>query len=69
MSITLVSGSAGLIGSEAASYFGNLGLAIVGLDNDMRRVFQWIGDSTALWSTILTGTWNTTLRKSLDLPK
>ncbi|MDQ5822482.1 MAG: NAD-dependent epimerase, partial [Actinomycetota bacterium] len=35
----LVTGSSGLIGSEAAIYFGALGLDVVGIDNDMRRVF------------------------------
>lgn len=39
MSVALVTGAAGLIGSEAARYFGGLGLQVVGIDNDMRRVF------------------------------
>ena len=39
MGVVLISGSAGLIGSEAAEYFGQLGLEVVGIDNDMRRVF------------------------------
>ena len=32
-------GSNGLIGSEAAVYFGALGLEIVGIDNNMREIF------------------------------
>ena len=39
MSIAVITGSGGLIGSEAAIHFGELGIDVVGLDNDMRRVF------------------------------
>jgi len=39
MSVVIVTGSAGLIGSESAIYFGQLGLEVVGLDNDMRKTF------------------------------
>jgi CDP-paratose 2-epimerase len=39
MSVAVVTGSAGLIGSEAVRFFGRLGMKIVGIDNDMRKVF------------------------------
>jgi CDP-paratose 2-epimerase len=39
VSVAVVSGSAGLIGSEAALFFARLGLDVVGIDNDMRKVF------------------------------
>jgi CDP-paratose 2-epimerase len=39
MDIVLVTGSAGLIGSEAVRFFAKKGLQVVGIDNDMRRVF------------------------------
>jgi CDP-paratose 2-epimerase len=39
VSVVVITGSSGLIGSEAAIYFGDLGLDVVGLDNDMRQVF------------------------------
>jgi CDP-paratose 2-epimerase len=39
MSIAIVSGSAGLIGSEAVRFFAAKGLDIVGMDNDMRAAF------------------------------
>ncbi|MEF2278517.1 NAD-dependent epimerase/dehydratase family protein [Deinococcus sp. YIM 134068] len=39
MSVALITGSAGLIGSEAARFFAGLGMDVVGLDNDMRRYF------------------------------
>jgi CDP-paratose 2-epimerase len=48
MSVVIVTGSAGLIGSEAASFFAELGFEVVGIDNDMRRVFFGEGAST-LW--------------------
>ncbi len=39
MSVAIITGSAGLIGSEAARHFAALGLDVVGIDNDMRRSF------------------------------
>jgi CDP-paratose 2-epimerase len=42
----MITGAAGLIGSEAALHFGGLGLDVVGLDNDMRRVFFGADGST-----------------------
>jgi len=39
MSVALITGSSGLIGSEAAVFFGELGYDVVGIDNDMRKAF------------------------------
>ena len=39
MSIVVVTGSAGLIGSEASRHFAKKGLTVVGIDNDMRKNF------------------------------
>ena len=39
MSVTLVTGSAGLIGSEASRFFASKGMDVVGVDNDMRKTF------------------------------
>ena len=39
MAVALVTGSSGLIGSEAARHFAGLGMDVVGIDNDMRRYF------------------------------
>ncbi|MCB0126844.1 MAG: NAD-dependent epimerase/dehydratase family protein, partial [Caldilineaceae bacterium] len=47
MTIALITGSAGLIGSEASRFFANLGLTVVGIDNDMRRHFFGEDASTA----------------------
>jgi CDP-paratose 2-epimerase len=49
MSVVVITGSAGLIGSEAALFFGQLGFDIVGFDNDMRSVFFGVEASTR-WS-------------------
>jgi CDP-paratose 2-epimerase len=47
----LVTGSGGLIGSEAVRHFAGLGLDVVGIDNDMRRRFFGPEASTA-WNVL-----------------
>ncbi len=39
MAVAIITGSAGLIGSEACRYFAEQGLEIVGIDNDLRAHF------------------------------
>jgi CDP-paratose 2-epimerase len=39
MSVAMITGSAGLVGSEAVSYFSALGMNVVGIDNDLRGKF------------------------------
>ena len=39
MSLVIVSGSAGLIGSETVRFFASKGLDVIGIDNDMRADF------------------------------
>jgi CDP-paratose 2-epimerase len=39
MSAAIITGSAGLVGSEAVTYFASQGLEIAGIDNGMRAVF------------------------------
>lgn len=51
VSVALVTGSAGLIGSEAVRHFAGLGLDVVGIDNDMRSYFFGADGSTA-WSLL-----------------
>ncbi len=49
MSVALVTGSGGLVGSETAEFFCRLGMDVVGIDNDMRRTF--FGDeASTLWN-------------------
>ncbi len=46
MSIAIVTGSAGLIGSETVKFFADKGMEVVGIDNDMRRQFFGASAST-----------------------
>ena len=39
MSIAIITGAAGLVGSEAVRHFASLGLRVIGIDNDMRAEF------------------------------
>src|ERR1700744_2996914 len=47
MSVAVITGSAGLIGSEAAAFFAGQGFDVVGIDNDMRSHFFGAEASTA----------------------
>ena len=49
MSVVIVSGSSGLIGSETVSFFSELGFDVVGIDNNMRKVF-FGEDGSILWN-------------------
>jgi CDP-paratose 2-epimerase len=54
MKIAVITGSAGLIGSESVRFFADKGFKIIGIDNDLRKVF--FGDEAST-------TWN---RKKLE---
>ena len=54
----LVTGSSGLIGSEAVRYFGNKGHQIIGVDSNLRKYFFGEGGDT---------TWNLNLLKNLKI--
>jgi len=45
MGTVLITGSAGLIGSQAARFFADKGFVVIGVDNDMRRYF--FGDAAS----------------------
>jgi CDP-paratose 2-epimerase len=50
MSVAIITGSSGLVGSEAVRYFASLGMEVVGIDNDMRARF--FGESASThWMT------------------
>lgn len=53
MSVIIVTGSAGLIGSEAVRFFHEKGFNIIGIDNDMRSYFFGKEASTAWNNNIL----------------
>jgi CDP-paratose 2-epimerase len=51
LSVAVITGSAGLVGSEAVRYFASLGMDVVGIDNGMRAQFfgeeastRWVRD-------------------------
>ncbi len=50
MSIAVITGSSGLIGSEAAKFFHEKGFHIVGIDNNMREYF-FGADGSVEWNT------------------
>lgn len=50
MTVAIVTGSSGLIGSETAKFFHHQGLEVVGIDNDMRQYFFGPEASTS-WNT------------------
>ena len=49
MSVIIVTGSCGLIGSETVSFFAKKGFDIVGIDNNMRKSFFGT-EGSILWS-------------------
>lgn len=50
MSVAVITGSSGLIGSETAKFLHEKGLQVVGIDNDMRKYFFGAEASTE-WNT------------------
>ena len=50
MSVAIITGSSGLVGSETVKFFHEKGLHVVGIDNDMRQYFFGADASTA-WNT------------------
>ena len=40
MSIALITGSSGLVGSESARFFSSKGMEIVGIDNNFRQILK-----------------------------
>lgn len=67
MSIALITGSAGLIGSEAVRYFAAKGLHVVGIDNDMRKYFFGPEASTEWMRKHLEATIPTYQHHSIDI--
>ena len=48
MSVVLITGSTGLVGSESVNFFCDKGFDVVGIDNDMRKVF-FGKEASTLW--------------------
>ena len=41
MSVILITGSNGLVGSESVNFFCDKGYDVIGIDNDLRGFFFW----------------------------
>jgi CDP-paratose 2-epimerase len=67
MSIALITGAAGLIGSEAVRYFAAKGMHVVGIDNDMRKYFFGPEASTEWMRKQLEATIPTYQHYSIDI--
>lgn len=67
MSVALITGSAGLIGSEAARHFAAKGMDVVGLDNDMRKYFFGPEASTEWMQKQLVGSLRNYEHRSIDI--
>jgi len=48
MSIVIITGSSGLVGSEAVNFFSKKGFDVIGIDNNLRKFF-FGKDSSTLW--------------------
>ena len=53
MTVAIVIGSGGLVGSKASMFFVDIGFEVVGIDNDMRRHFFGPSGSTCWQSRLL----------------
>ena len=42
MSVAVITGASGLVGSKTALLFVDKGLDVIGIDNDMRANFFWL---------------------------
>lgn len=67
MDIILVTGSSGLIGSEASKFFHQKGFRVVGVDNNMRQYFFGEDASTAPMQTQLTQTLSNYSHYEIDI--
>jgi len=67
MKIALITGSSGLIGSEAAGHFSHQGFQVVGIDNDMRKYFFGEDASTGWNKELLKEKIKNYIHKDLDI--
>ncbi len=67
MSVAIITGSAGLVGSEASSYFSSLGMTVVGIDNGLRERFFGPDASTAWVKDRLSANLSNYIHKDVDI--
>jgi len=67
MNTALITGSAGLIGSEAVEFFSKKGFRVVGIDNDMRKYFFGKSASTEWNKKRLEKNFKNYIHKNIDI--
>lgn len=67
MDVVMITGSAGLIGSEAAEFYARQHFQVVGIDNDMRRYFFGDEASTAWNKDRLAGAYKNYRHLEIDI--
>lgn len=67
MKVAIVTGSAGLIGSEASKFFHDQGFKVVGIDNDMRSYFFGEKASTSKNRKVLERAYANYTHKEVDI--
>lgn len=67
MNIALITGSSGLIGSEASKFFESKGFSVVGIDNDMRSYFFGAEASTIEMENQLKSTLDNFISYRIDI--
>ena len=48
MSLVIITGSSGLVGSESVNFFCDKGFDVIGIDNNLRKIF-FGKDGSTLW--------------------
>ena len=75
MSIVIITGSSGLVGSEAVNFFSKKGFDVIGIDNNLRKFFFGLDGSTSwikkkiIKENINYSHFNTDIRNYEDLKK
>lgn len=67
MSVVIITGSGGLVGSEAVQFFHDAGFDVIGIDNDMRSSFFGPDSSTAWRSNELANTLKNFKLEQIDI--
>ena len=67
VSVIVVTGSGGLVGSEAVNFFCSLGFTVVGIDNDMRASFFGSSGSTEARTRQLARRHSSFVREAFDI--
>ena len=67
MSLALITGSTGLVGSEAVNFFCDKGFDVIGIDNNLRKYFFGSNASTTIIKNSIIKKNNKYLHHNLDI--